>query len=133
MIRARLRSAATCAGLFRVLTAAASGVEDAVVAAISPQKPVLGSQGEGSNGAAGACRPSVDAPPVPSIADPEDKLGKALTEMKPETMLPTIDLLLTIVRQLEPSASQADIVNGLTLAYWRAEAQNTQVTSRGKD
>ncbi len=68
-------------------------------------------------------------------------------------MLPSIDQLLATVRQLEPSASQSDIVNGLTLAYCRAEAQNgglakpelrwrlarfsqlvyTQIASRGKD
>jgi mono/diheme cytochrome c family protein len=62
-----------------------------------------------------------DALPVTMIADPDGQIGQALQAMKPETILQTIAPLVQHVRQSEPSRQQADIVNGLTLAYCRVE------------
>src|SRR5208283_4286607 len=66
------------------------------------------------------CKTSEFAPPVPSIDDP--KINAELTSMKAETMVATIPKLIARLRQISPRVSQADIVNGLTLAYCKIEA-----------
>ena len=66
------------------------------------------------------CKTSEFAPPVPSIDDP--KINAELTSMKAETMVATIPKLIARVRQISPRVSQADPVNGLTLAYCKIEA-----------
>ena len=43
--------------------------------------------------------------------------------MTAQTMLPTLPKLIARVREVSPKLSQADIVNGLTLAYCKIEAQ----------
>ena len=48
---------------------------------------------------------------------------KTLEAMTPLSMLPTIPTLIARVREISPQLSQADIVNGLTLAYCKIEAQ----------
>ena len=67
------------------------------------------------------CRTSEYDRPIPAIDDPE--VGKALAAMNAETMQPTAQTLIGRVRQVSPQLSQADIVNGLTLAYCKIEAQ----------
>jgi hypothetical protein len=61
------------------------------------------------------CKTSEDAPPVPPIDDPE--IVKALAAMKAKTMLPLVPSLIKRVREVSPKLAQADIVNGLTVAY----------------
>ena len=62
-----------------------------------------------------------DSTPVPSIED--SQINKTLTAMTPETMLPTIPSLIARVKEISPDKPQADIINGLMLAYCRIEAQ----------
>jgi hypothetical protein len=71
------------------------------------------------------CRTSEYAPPVPPIDDPE--IGKALAAMNAETMLPTIPTLIARVREVSPKLSQADIVNGLTVAYCKIQEQTASL------
>jgi hypothetical protein len=66
------------------------------------------------------CKTSEYAPPVPPIDDP--RIHATLASMTAETMLPTLPKLIARVRQISPQLSQADIVNGLTLAYCKIEA-----------
>ena len=61
------------------------------------------------------CLTSEYAAPVPRIDDPQ--IRKTLEEITPLSMLPTIPTLIARVREISPKLSQADIVNGLTLAY----------------
>ena len=67
------------------------------------------------------CRIGPDSPPVVTIDDPE--IDKDLAAINAETMLPAIPALIERVRQIAPDKPQADIVNGLTLAYCRIEAR----------
>ena len=67
------------------------------------------------------CLTSEYAAPVPRIDDPQ--IRKTLEEITPLSMLPTIPTLIARVREISPKLSQADIVNGLTLAYCKIEAQ----------
>ncbi|WP_294542097.1 cytochrome c [uncultured Rhodoblastus sp.] len=66
------------------------------------------------------CKTSEDAPPVPPIDDPG--IVKALSAMTAETMLPKLPSLVARARDVAPKLSQADIVNGLTLAYCKTLA-----------
>ena len=66
------------------------------------------------------CKISEFAAPAPPIDDP--KVGEALVAMNAETMLPTALTLIARLREIV-AASQADIVNGLTLAYCKIEAR----------
>ena len=59
--------------------------------------------------------------PVPSIDDPE--INKTLAAMSPDLMLPTIPALIGRVKTIAPGKSQADVINGLMLAYCRIEAR----------
>jgi mono/diheme cytochrome c family protein len=63
-----------------------------------------------------------DSTPVPSIED--SQINKTLTAITPESMLPTIPSLIARVKEISPDKPQADIINGLMLAYCRIEAQN---------
>jgi mono/diheme cytochrome c family protein len=65
-----------------------------------------------------------DTLPVTAIADPGSQIAQSLQSMKPETMLQTVVPLVQHVHQSEPNRAQADIVNGLTLAYCRVEQQS---------
>ena len=67
------------------------------------------------------CKISEFAAPTPPIDDP--KVGEALVAMNAETMLPTAPTLIARLREIAPQLSQADIVNGLTLAYCKIEAR----------
>ena len=67
------------------------------------------------------CLIGPDSTPVPSIDDPQ--INKTLAAMTPELMLPTIPSLIARVKQISPDKPQADIINGLMLAYCRIEAR----------
>jgi len=62
-----------------------------------------------------------DSPPVPWIQDPQ--INKTLAAMTPETMLTTIPSLVARVKEISPDKPQADIINGLMLAYCQIEAR----------
>ncbi len=62
-----------------------------------------------------------DSPPVPWIEDPQ--INKTLAAMSTETMLPTIPSLIARVKEISPDKPQADIINGLMLAYCQIEAK----------
>ena len=66
------------------------------------------------------CRTSEYDRAIPTIDDPD--VVRALTAMNAETMQPTAQTLIARVRRVSPQLSQADIVNGLTLAYCKIEA-----------
>jgi mono/diheme cytochrome c family protein len=67
------------------------------------------------------CRVDPESPPVPAIED--SQIDQSLAAVTPATMLQTIPALIQRVRQIAPNKPQADIVNGLTLAYCRLEAR----------
>ena len=67
------------------------------------------------------CLIGQDSTPTPSIDDSQIKKG--LADMTPESMLPTIPGLIARVKEISPDKSQADIINGLMLAYCRIEAR----------
>ena len=66
------------------------------------------------------CMIGQNSTPVPSIDDPQ--INKTLADMSPESMVSTIPALITRVKELSPDKPQADIINGLMLAYCRIEA-----------
>jgi mono/diheme cytochrome c family protein len=68
------------------------------------------------------CLVRQDSPPVPKIDDAE--INGALAAMKPYDMLSTIPTILARARAVSPGLSQADLVNGLMLAYCRIEAKS---------
>ncbi len=67
------------------------------------------------------CMIGPDFPPVPTINDPQ--IDQSLSAINPATMLQAIPGLIQRVRQIAPDKKQADIVNGLTLAYCQLEAR----------
>ncbi len=67
------------------------------------------------------CRIGEDSPAVPTFDDPQ--INGTLAAITSETMLPAIPGLIARVRQISPGKPQADIVNGLMLAYCRIEAR----------
>jgi mono/diheme cytochrome c family protein len=67
------------------------------------------------------CMVGPDSPSVPAINDPQ--IDQSLSAITPATMLQTVPSLIQRVRQIAPDKQQADIVNGLTLAYCRIEAK----------
>ena len=58
---------------------------------------------------------------MPSIDDSE--INQTLAGMTAESMLPAIPTLIARVREISPGRPQADIVNGLMLAYCRIESR----------
>ena len=77
--------------------------------------------GEGANGEqSDPCGPG-DYASVTPIPDPGDKIKTTLESMKDLSTLSTIQTLIADARQASPDISQADIVNGLTLAYCHVE------------
>ncbi len=67
------------------------------------------------------CQVGPDSPPVPTINDAQ--IDQTLSTINAGTMLPTIPGIIKRVHQIAPDKKQADIVNGLTLAYCRIEAR----------
>ena len=67
------------------------------------------------------CRIGEYSPAVPSIDDSE--INQTLAGMTAESMLPAIPTLIARVREISPGRPQADIVNGLMLAYCRIESR----------
>src|ERR1700735_2576240 len=66
------------------------------------------------------CLIGPNSTPVPWIDDPE--INKTLAGINPESMLQTIPSLIARVKQVSPNKPQADIINGLMLAYCRIQA-----------
>jgi mono/diheme cytochrome c family protein len=78
------------------------------------------------------CLTPQDSTPVPSIDDPQ--IDKKLAEMTPDSMLQTIPTLIALVKKGSPDKPQADIINGLMLAYCRIEARSPEfLKPRGRD
>ena len=99
--------------------AAPAGTPNGLVGAIRAQtRSVL----SGSKGGEDACQPGADAPAMTPIVDPEGRIGQILRAMNGATMLQAIDQLIARAREVTPKAAQADIVNGLVLAYCRVGA-----------
>jgi mono/diheme cytochrome c family protein len=69
-----------------------------------------------------ACLVRDTSPRVPTIDDPQ--IDDALRAMKPYDMLATIPEIAARAHTVASSASQADLVNGLMLAYCRVEARS---------
>ncbi len=67
------------------------------------------------------CLIGPDSPPVPFIED--QQIDKTLSAMTPESMLATVPSLIARVKAISPDKPQADIINGLMLAYCRIEAR----------
>jgi mono/diheme cytochrome c family protein len=67
------------------------------------------------------CQIGQNSTPASSIDDPQ--INKALADMSPESMLSTIPTLIARVKEFSPNERQADIINGLMLAYCRIEAR----------
>ncbi|RBP13751.1 mono/diheme cytochrome c family protein [Roseiarcus fermentans] len=67
------------------------------------------------------CMVGPDSQSVPTFNDPQ--IDQALSGLTDATMLQAIPPLIQRVRQIAPDEKQADIVNGLALAYCRLEAR----------
>jgi hypothetical protein len=67
------------------------------------------------------CRIDEDSPAVPSTDDSE--INKTLAGMTSDSMVTAIPSLIARVREISPGKPQADIVNGLMLAYCRIESR----------
>jgi hypothetical protein len=76
-----------------------------------------GSREEGND----PCRIGPNSTPVSSVEDPQ--VNKTLADMTPESMLSTIPALIARVEEVSPDKPQADVINGLMLAYCRIEAR----------
>ena len=63
--------------------------------------------------------------PVATISDPLRQLDQSLASMTDENMQEMIPTLIARVRQLSPDLSQADVVNGLSLAYCRVQSRES--------
>jgi hypothetical protein len=73
-----------------------------------------------------------DSTPVPSIDDPQ--INKTLASMSPESMLSAIPTLIARGKEHSPDKPQADIINGLMLAYCRIEARTPEfLKPNGRD
>jgi len=67
------------------------------------------------------CRIGEYSQAVPTIDDSE--INQTLAGMTSESMFPAIPTLIARVREISPGKPQADIVNGLMLAYCRIESR----------
>jgi mono/diheme cytochrome c family protein len=67
------------------------------------------------------CLIGPNSTPVPWIDDPQ--IDKTIADIKPDSMQQIIPSLIARVKQVSPDKPQADIINGLTLAYCRIEAR----------
>jgi mono/diheme cytochrome c family protein len=75
------------------------------------------------------CQIGQNSTPVPSIDDPQ--INKTLASMSPESMLSAIPTLIARVKEHSPDKPQADIINGLMLAYCRIEARTPEFLKPG--
>ena len=66
---------------------------------------------------AGACPAIAPADIAAAVADPKSGIATALNAMTEATILQTVEQIVPKVKAAAPHAQQADIVNGLTLAY----------------
>ena len=62
------------------------------------------------------------SPAVPAIDDRQ--INDALAAVKQDNMLQTVKMVVPRARQVLSGASQADLVNGLLLAYCRTQAKS---------
>ncbi len=74
-----------------------------------------------ANDANDSCRSGDDGTPVPPIKDPNSELDATLRKIDEVNMLQSASTLIKIARKLAPEASQAEIINGLTQTYCRAQ------------
>jgi mono/diheme cytochrome c family protein len=85
--------------------------------------------------ASGAC-PAISPPSLATaVADPKSGISAALRAMTEATVLQTVEQIVPKVKAAAPHAQQADIVNGLTLAYCpivRQEAGTSQQQKVGR-
>jgi mono/diheme cytochrome c family protein len=83
-------------------------------------------------GTSGSC-PQVSPPEIAaSVTDPKTGIDRALREMTSGTVLQTTEAIVPKVKAAAPHATQADIVNGLTLAYCPIVRQNTAIPEQQK-
>jgi mono/diheme cytochrome c family protein len=61
---------------------------------------------------------------VVTISDPQHLLDQSLASMTDENMEETIPSLISRVHQISPNLAQADVVNGLSLAYCRLQSRD---------
>jgi mono/diheme cytochrome c family protein len=76
-----------------------------------------------------ACLVRATSPRVPAIDD--SQISDALAAMKPYDMLSTIPAVVTRARSVASNPSQADLVNGLMLAYCRVQAKSGDLQKPG--
>ncbi len=74
-----------------------------------------------SNDANNSCRSGDDATPVPPINDPKNELDAMFRKIDAVNMLQSVSALIQSARKLAPTASQAEIINGLTRTYCRVQ------------
>ena len=61
------------------------------------------------------------------VSDPSSGVTQLLQNMTLETILPTVDQVIAKVKSAAPQAKQADIVNGLTVAYCPIVAKDDKI------
>ena len=74
------------------------------------------------------CLVRATSPAVPTIEDPQ--INGALAGINPDDMLPTIRQIVPRARTVLGAAPQADLVNGLLLAYCKVEARSKALEKR---
>jgi len=75
----------------------------------------------------GQC-PAIPMPQIEAaVSDPKTGIATALRDMTEATVLQTVDQIVPKLKAAAPNAQQADIVNGLTLAYCAIVRQQTDV------
>ena len=81
---------------------------------------------------AGTC-PAIAQPEIAAaVADPKTGIQSALHEMTQATVLQTVDDIVPKVKAAAPQAQQAEIVNGLTMAYCSIARQDPNTTDQQK-
>jgi hypothetical protein len=79
-------------------------------------------------GAANGSCPSIPNPQIEAaVSDPKTGIAASLHDMTEATILQTVDQIVPKIKAAAAQAQQADIVNGLTLAYCPIVRQQTDV------
>ena len=78
-------------------------------------------------GAATSCPPLAPSDVATAISDPKNGIADTLHAMTPATVLQTAEAVAAKVKAAAPHAAQADIVNGLTLAYCPIVRQDANI------
>jgi mono/diheme cytochrome c family protein len=95
--------------------------ESGLVAKIRAETNGILAEKSSANDANDSCRSGDDGTPVPPVKDANGELEGALGKIDEVNMLQSVSTLIKSTRKLAPKASQAEIINGLTQAYCRAQ------------